>query len=573
MKYIVFFSVFLTTALSAQLTKFSDRDLYELAKVWGLVKYYHPAVSQGKTDWDAVLLQSLRDGSKSDTGKMINQWLVTADQSKFDNLDKKDNDCDSITLRNFDISWVKKLKKVTSESKTRLLNMVAEPKNVGSFYSNPVENSIRFSSSNEKVYDKFSVEIKMLELFRIWNVIEYFSPYKYLLDHQWDDVLKKYIPVFRSIKNEQDYRSAVMRLAAELQDTHVGIEKTLQYDVVGKLTSPFIFQIVDGKVVITGIKDEAKMKKANLEVGDLITKINGRSIFKSIDDKSGYFAYSNESVKLREAYSCLFSSDEPTMVLEGVKQNGKTFKTTVERKGRIFNSEWDKDGIPSYHLVYNGKTYTYLTYNEKESRLNPSFHVDDKVYFEFSSLKASEIPALMDTYKNAKGMVFDLRGYNDDGSLLKVFDYLLGKPEHFGIKTQADFSQPGKFCFVDNIIDKAYKFAGKNNPDSYKGQVVVLINEYTQSSEELWAMIFKKVPGVIFVGSQTAGADGNKTAIKLTDGNKLIFSGLGIYYPDGGETQRIGIKPDVIVRPTVESIRNKEDLLLLKAFELIDQKK
>ncbi|MDQ1096080.1 S41 family peptidase [Chryseobacterium camelliae] len=83
----------------------------------------------------------------------------------------------------------------------------------------------------------------------------------------------------------------------------------------------------------------------------------------------------------------------------------------------------------------------------------------------------------------------------------------------------------------------------------------------------------KKVPNVIFVGSQTAGADGNKTSIKLTDGNKIIFSGLGIYYPDGGETQRIGIKPDVVVRPTVESIRNKEDLLLLKALELIDQKK
>lgn len=573
MKYIAFFSVFLTTMLSAQLSKFSDRDLYEMGKVWGLIKYYHPAVSQGKIDWDAVLLQSLKDGPKSGTGEMMVQWLATADQGKFDGLAKNDNGCDSITLRNFDISWIGKLKKVAPESKKRLLNIVTEPKNVGSFYSNPVENSIRFSSSNEKVYDKFSAEIKMLELFRIWNAVEYFYPYKYLLDHGWDDMLKKYIPVFRSIRNEQDYRSAVMRLAAELQDTHVGIENTFQYDVVGKLSSPFIFQIVDGKVLVTGIKDEAKMKKANLEVGDLITKINGRSILKSMDDKSGYFAYSNDAVKLREAYSYLFSSEEPAMVLEGIKQNGKAFKTTVERKERIFNSEWDKDGIPGYHLVYNGKAYTYLTYNEKESRLNPSFQVDDKVYFEFSSLKASEVPALMETYKNAKGMVFDLRGYNDDGSLLTVFDYLLGKPEHFGIKTQADFSQPGKFCFVDNIIDKSYKSAGKNNPDSYKGQVVLLINEYTQSSEELWAMIFKKVPGAVFVGSQTAGADGNKTAIKLTDGNKLIFSGLGIYYPDGGETQRIGIKPDVIVRPTVESIRNKEDLLLLKAFELIDQKK
>ncbi|WP_027385906.1 S41 family peptidase [Chryseobacterium gregarium] len=488
-------------------------------------------------------------------------------------LKKKDNECDSITLRNFDTSWIKKLRKISPESKTYLLNITAQPKNVGSFYSNPVENSIRFSSSNEKVYDKFSVEIKMLELFRIWNAIEYFYPYKYLLDHQWDDVLKKYIPIFKSIKNEHDYQSAIMRLVAELQDTHVGIEKTLQYNVVGKLSSPFIFQIVDGQVVITGIKDEAKMKKADLEVGDLITKINGKSILKSIDDKSGYFAYSNESVKLREAYSYLFSSDEPTMLLEGIKKNGKVFKTTVERKERIFNNEWDRDGLPSYHLVYNGKTYTYLTYNEKESRLNPSFQVDDKVYFEFSSLRASEIPALMETYKNTKGLVFDLRGYNNDGSLIKIFDYLLSKPEHFGIMTHADFNQPGKFCFVDNIIDKAYKFAGKSNPNSYKGQVVVLINEHTQSASELWAMIFKKVPGVIFIGSQTAGANGNKTFIKLTDGNEIIFSGLGIYYPDGGETQRIGIKPDIMVRPTLESIRNKENLLLLEAFKVIDQKK
>ncbi|KQS91718.1 S41 family peptidase [Chryseobacterium sp. Leaf394] len=294
---------------------------------------------------------------------------------------------------------------------------------------------------------------------------------------------------------------------------------------------------------------------------------------KSHNINSEYFAYFNEAVKLREAYSYLFSSNELTATLEGVKKNGKSFKMVMERTERIFQNEWDKYGIPNYQLLYKNKTYTYLTYNEKESRLNPSFSLDDKAYFEFTSLKAAEIPELMEKYQNTKGMVFDLRGYNNDGSIIKIFDYLMSKPEHFGIMTQADFSQPGKFCIVDNIIDKSYKFAGRNNPNAYKGQVVVLINEYTQSAVEPWAMIFKKVPKVIFVGSQTAGADGNKTSIKLTDGNELIFSGLGIYYPNGDYTQRIGIHPDIVVRPTVESIRNNQDLLLLKAFELIDQKK
>nr|WP_314492654.1 S41 family peptidase [uncultured Chryseobacterium sp.] len=573
MKYIAFTLVFIASSLSAQLNKFSDRELYELGKVWGLVKYYHPAVSQGKIDWDAALLESFGEVPKSGMKNNFAKWLALADQTKYDHIVIKESECDSITNRNFDISWIRKISKITPENRTRLLNLVNESKNVGSFYSNSAKNIIRFNSNNEKVFDKFSVEVKMLELFRIWNAIEYFYPYKYLLDHKWDDILKKYIPLFKKINTEKDYQSALMLLAAEIQDSHIEIEKKVQYDVVGKLSSPFIFQIADGKVVITGIKDIAKMKKANLEIGDVITKIDGKTVLKNINEKSMYFAYSNDAVKLREAYSYLFSNDSKNMLLEGMKKNGKPFKTTLERTERIFNNDWDKDGIPNYQLFYNGKTYTYLTYNEKESRLNPSFLVDDKVYFEFSSLRASEIPSLMDKYSNTKGMVFDLRGYSNDGSLLKVFDYLFSKPEHYGVLMHADFSKPGTFCFVDYIVDKDHKFAGKTNPNPYKGQVVVLINEYTQSAAEMWAMIFKKVPGVIFVGSQTAGADGNKTSIKLTDGNGLIFSGLGIYYPDGGETQRIGIRPDVIVRPTVESIRNQQDMLLLKAFELIDRKK
>lgn len=573
MKFLAFLSIFFTTFTFAQTNRFSDRELYDLAKVWGLIKYYHPAASQGKIDWDHVLLESFSNQKESIPDELITNWLRQADQSPSDQIAAKKSDCDSITLRNYDDSWIKKLNKVSSINKKRLQDLITHPENVGSFYSNPVEKSIRFKSSNEKTYTQFSPEIKMLELFRIWNAIEYFYPYKYLLDKKWDQVLKKYIPVFKQIKSETDYKSAVMQLAAEIQDTHVEIKKTLQYDVVGKLSAPFTFQIADGQVVITGIKDEAKMKKASLEVGDVITKIDGRSVLKSLDLNSGYFAYSNEAVKLLEAYSYLFSSNDPTVTVEGIKKDGKAFKTVMERTERNFQNEWDKDGIPNYQVFYKNKTYTYLTYNEKEIRLNPSFEFDDKVYFEFASIRATEIPALMEKYQNTKAMIFDLRGYNNDGSLIRIFDYLMTKSEHFGIMTLANFSQPGKFCFVDHIIDKSNKFAGKNNPNAYKGQVIVLINEYTLSAAELWAMIFKKVPNVIFVGSQTAGADGNKTSIKMTDGNQLFFSGQGIYFPNGDETQRIGIQPDVVVRPTVESIRNNQDLLLLKALEIIDQKK
>lgn len=169
MKYIVIFSFFMTSILSAQITKPSDQDLYTLGKIWGLMKYYHPAVSQGKLDWDAALLKTFDNQSKSDPNDIIMQWFSIADQSTFDEIPKRDNGCDSITLRNFNPSWIGTLKKIHPENKTRLSNLVNHPKNVGSFYSNPVENSIRFSSTNEKVYPTFSPQIKLLELFRIWN--------------------------------------------------------------------------------------------------------------------------------------------------------------------------------------------------------------------------------------------------------------------------------------------------------------------------------------------------------------------------------------------------------------------
>jgi C-terminal processing protease CtpA/Prc len=48
-----------------------------------------------------------------------------------------------------------------------------------------------------------------------------------------------------------------------------------------------------------------------------------------------------------------------------------------------------------------------------------------------------------------------------------------------------------------------------------------------------------------------------------------MISGIGVYYPDGRETQRIGIVPDIEVKPTIEGIKNGKDEVLEKAIEFI----
>ena len=71
------------------------------------------------------------------------------------------------------------------------------------------------------------------------------------------------------------------------------------------------------------------------------------------------------------------------------------------------------------------------------------------------------------------------------------------------------------------------------------------------------------------IGSQTAGADGNVSFITFPGNYTTRFSGIGVYYPDGEETQRIGIVPDIEVKPTIQGVREGRDEVLEKALELL----
>ena len=52
-----------------------------------------------------------------------------------------------------------------------------------------------------------------------------------------------------------------------------------------------------------------------------------------------------------------------------------------------------------------------------------------------------------------------------------------------------------------------------------------------------------------------------------------MISGIGVYYPDGTETQQVGIVPDIEMKPTIKGIKNGEDELLDRAIEIIKQQK
>jgi C-terminal processing protease CtpA/Prc len=138
------------------------------------------------------------------------------------------------------------------------------------------------------------------------------------------------------------------------------------------------------------------------------------------------------------------------------------------------------------------------------------------------------------------------------------------KSRPFFKATYPDLSNPGAF----NWLKPGYTGKGKH---AYAGKIVILISERSQSHAEFCAMMYRTLPNSIVIGNTTSGADGDVVGIWLPGRVCSYFSGIGIYYPDGTETQRVGIIPDIYVWPTVQGIREGRDELLEKALEWLKQ--
>ena len=141
--------------------------------------------------------------------------------------------------------------------------------------------------------------------------------------------------------------------------------------------------------------------------------------------------------------------------------------------------------------------------------------------------------------------------------------FLNSQKKCFAKITYPDLSYPGRFIFQN-------EYCGAINNDNYKGKVILLVNEFSQSFSEWLVMCLKTAPNVTVIGSQTAGADGDVSEIDFIGDYNTSITGLGVYYPDGRQTQRIGIIPDIEVKPTIEGIKQGKDEVFERAIKFIE---
>ncbi len=194
-----------------------------------------------------------------------------------------------------------------------------------------------------------------------------------------------------------------------------------------------------------------------------------------------YHAASNEPTRLRDIARKLIKGPVGPVSVAG-RRAERRFELVAER-------------APTNQLDHQagrwhdrpGETFQMLT--------------DAVAYLKLSSVLAADAADYVRDASRAKVFVIDIRNSPSEFVVFALGQHLVRERTEFARSTRGDPANPGAFLWTDPIVPKPRK-------PHYSGQVVILIDEVSQSSAEYTAMAFRAAPHAIVVGSTTAGADG-----------------------------------------------------------------
>ncbi len=527
------------------LTPIQIQNLATLARAWGFLKYHHPAVASGKRHWDydlfRILPAILAAPDRPRANQAVVQWIDAL------SLVPPCKSCPQLALNDLavkpDIDWIHHQETLGALLSQRLETIYANRAAKDQFYVSTMPGVGNPRFDHELSYSGITFPdsgFQLLALFRWWNIMQYWAPYREVAAQDWPAILAEFIPKVALAKDKDAYTLALIEAIAKANDTHANLWTSLDLrPPSGKCARPVTVRFIDDQPVIAAIPADAK-EPSPFQPGDLLESLDGVESSKLIAAWTPFYADSNTAARQRDMASQFTHGSCGPASLQ-VRRDGKSLTLSTVRE--ILPA---KPGPRVHDLP--GDTFRLLS--------------PDIAYLKLSTIKAADVPAYIERARKTKGLIVDIRNYPSDFMPFVLGSLLVSGKTPFATFTNPDLANPGAFRFVTALtIDPAQPH--------YNGKIMILVDEVSQSQAEYTAMALRAAPNAIIVGSTTAGADGNVSNIPLPGALNTLISGIGVFYPDHRPTQRVGIVPDIVAKPTLAGIKAGRDEVLETAIRHI----
>jgi C-terminal processing protease CtpA/Prc len=377
--------------------------------------------------------------------------------------------------------------------------------------------------------------------YRIWAVGRYFFPYRDLIREPWDRVLAEALPRLEAARDSLEYGLAVAEMATHLHDSHVRVTSPTLRARFGVARAPVYVRIIEGRPVISHFIDDSAgraARAAGARAGDVIVAVDGEDALARMRRLERYISASTPQALRRNAAFRLTGGAEGSSVrlrLRGPR--GERTVTMTRTSG--------EEGV----IGRSGPVFRVLPGNIG--------------YADLARLEVGQVDSMFAALAGTRAIVFDMRGY-PNGTAWSIAPRLTKADRPVG----ARFSRP--YATSPDTTEWAEQGFAQQLPPTddarYLRPTVMLIDERTQSQAEHTGLFFEAANGTRFIGAPTAGANGDVTTIRLPGGLLMSFSGQAVRHADGRQLQRVGLVPDVPVRPTIAGIPTGRDEVLERAL-------
>lgn len=336
--------------------------------------------------------------------------------------------------------------------------------------------------------------------------------------HKYDD----------KIKTPEDAYVAIDTMIASLNDRYTRFVNPKEFEEEKSMIKGSLFGIGiqiglrDGKILIISPIEDTPGERAGLLAEDEILSIDGASTKDMTIDKA--------ADKIR--------GPKGTVVELVIKRKGEPNKT--------YKIERDEIEIKSISL----KVPENVTIDERIGYIRLSSFMGRNVGNEFRDI--------MQKYKDKEGIIIDLRA-NTGGLLsnaIQISDLFLDDD-----------------IIVSTVDRDGYKDTARSTRRYFSSQpLVVLINKGSASASEILSGALKDNQRAILVGENTFG----KGLVQEVKSLSPFGAGLNITIqkyltPNGTDINKKGIAPDIEVKITEQDIKDKNDVQLKKAQEILLQ--
>lgn len=368
-----------------------------------------------------------------------------------------------------------------------------------------------------------------------WNIFQHFYPYFDVVKTDWPHELTKALDSAATDYDENAFLNTLRRMVAALHDGHGGVY--LATEATGG-AAPVIFGWIEGRLVITQV---APQGGSGLQPGDVVLKLDGKNAAEVLAEKEALI--SGATPQWRRYLS-----------LNDLRRGAKDSELKLEVQSatgnpRLVVLKRDSEPVPLRE-----------TRPPQVGEIRPGIF-----YLDLDRIKDEDVEAIMPKLEQARGIIFDLRGYPRVSP--RLISHLTDKPVESArwmvpIITAPD--QKGKSSYEERGRWMLPPIAPR-----LKAKMAFITDGRAISYAESYLGIIEAYKLAEIVGEPTAGTNGNVNPLKLPGNFTVAWTGMKVLKHDGSQHHGVGIQPTVPVSRTIRGVAEGRDEQLEKAIAVV----